>query len=95
MQSERAEVLRQAVMIIWDEITMAEKRAVGIVDQLLRDVAGVETPFGGKLFIISGDWRQLLPVVVRGSRSAIVNATVKRSELWPLFRVVTLCRAYP
>ena len=39
--------------------------------------------FGGRVFIFSGDWRQILPVIKRGTRAQVVNATLKRSHLWP------------
>ena len=37
---------------------------------------------GGKIMLISGDFRQLLPVIEKGNRSAIVNHTIKKSALW-------------
>ncbi|CAF1157243.1 unnamed protein product, partial [Brachionus calyciflorus] len=39
-------------------------------------------PFGGKKFLIGGDFRQTLPVVLRGHRADIINATIKSSYLW-------------
>jgi len=39
-------------------------------------------PFGGKKFIIGGDFRQCLPVVLRGKRADIINASIKSSYLW-------------
>ena len=35
--------------------------------------------------MLSGDFRQVLPVVPRASRAGIVRACLKRSALWPLF----------
>ena len=60
------------------------------VDALLRDLCKnvhdqawrQDYLFGGRVFIISGDWRQILPVIKRGSRATIVAATLKRSHLW-------------
>ena len=40
VQSERARVLRESKLIIWDEITMADGRALVVVDRLLRDLMG-------------------------------------------------------
>ena len=39
-------------------------------------------PFGGLTVLFSGDWRQILPVVKRGSRNATVDATLKQSYIW-------------
>ena len=80
--SEKAKLIREALIILWDEITMADKRAVECLDRLLREIMGVDAPFGGKVVVFSGDWRQLLPVVKKGSRAQVVNTTLKRSSLW-------------
>ena len=39
---------------------------------------------GGKVVVLAGDFRQVLPVVPRGSRPAVVAATLPHSRLWPL-----------
>ena len=39
-------------------------------------------PFGGKRFIFAGDFRQILPVIRRGSPAQVLAATVKYSYLW-------------
>ncbi|KIH61173.1 hypothetical protein ANCDUO_08561 [Ancylostoma duodenale] len=44
-------------------------------------------PFGGKLFIIGADFREVLPVVEQGQREDVVEACVRHSVLWPLFTV--------
>ena len=62
---------------------MSHKHVFEAVDKSLRDVLQNENElFGGKVFLLGGDFRQILPVVVRGSREETVNATVKRSYLW-------------
>jgi hypothetical protein len=48
----------------------------------VRDPALERVHFGGKLVIFAGDWRQVLPVVVRGGRAQVVNACLKSSVLW-------------
>jgi ATP-dependent DNA helicase PIF1 len=59
--STRADILRKAAILIWDEVTMADKKAIECVDRLLREVmasqdASLDTfPFGGKLIIFSGN----------------------------------------
>ncbi|KAK6764529.1 hypothetical protein RB195_024740 [Necator americanus] len=44
-----------------------------------------DKPFGGKLFIIGGDFRQVLPIVEHGQRDDFVNSCVTNSVLWSLF----------
>lgn len=36
-----------------------------------------DLPFGGKTILFAGDFRQMLPVVRRGTRAAIVSASIK------------------
>ncbi len=38
---------------------------------------------GGCTILFSGDFRQILPVVTRGTRADEINASLKRSNLWP------------
>ncbi|CAN0177300.1 unnamed protein product, partial [Laminaria digitata] len=57
-ESERAQVLRRADLIIWDEIPMSNKFAPEALDLTLRDLRRNNTPFGGATVLFSGDWRQ-------------------------------------
>jgi hypothetical protein len=96
IQTERARVLRDAQIIVIDEATMGHRDVYRVVDVLLRDIMGAvdvaleQVPFGGKVMVLAGDWRQLPPVVRHGSRGATVNATLKRSALWDVFRVLKM-----
>jgi ATP-dependent DNA helicase PIF1 len=82
MQSPEAQSLRNTTLFIWDEAPTMHKFCFEAVDRLLRDVMQIDIPFGGKIFIIGGDFRQTLPVVLRGFRADIINATIKSSYLW-------------
>ena len=61
---------------------MLSKQVLRYVDRLLRDVCNTGVPFGGKTVLLGGDWRQLCPVVVNGSREDQVAESIK---LDPLF----------
>ena len=52
------------------------------IDRSLRFIRDVNQPFGGLTVLFSGDWRQILPVVKRGSRVTTVDATLKNSYIW-------------
>ena len=52
----------------------------------------MDIPFGGKLIVFGGDFRQILPVVPKGSRHDIVFATINSSYLWGSCKVLTLTR---
>lgn len=84
-QSTLAAEIKTANLIIWDEVPMVNKLAVEAVDRTLRDIMQIPNlPFGGKAVLFGGDFRQILPVVERGSRSKIINASLKSSYLWNL-----------
>lgn len=89
-QQKEARDLQATDVIIWDEISMAPKVALEDVDSLLKDIMQNELPFGGKVFVIGGDFRQVLPVVEHGQRQDIVDACVQKSALWTLFQVYRL-----
>jgi len=48
-----------------------------------------DLPFGGKVVVFGGDFRQCLPVVSRGSRATIVSAALSRSVLCRQVRILT------
>jgi hypothetical protein len=90
MTSADAEQLRKAKLLIWDESTMAPSLALKAVDRLLKEIMKSSEPFGGKVLLLGGDFRQTLPVVPHGSRSAIVEASLKFNELWEKFKILQL-----
>uniref|UniRef100_A0A914NGS9 ATP-dependent DNA helicase n=1 Tax=Meloidogyne incognita TaxID=6306 RepID=A0A914NGS9_MELIC len=80
-------------LIIVDEITMLEKTVLENVDKLCRIMVpkNQHLPFAGKVVIISGDWKQSLPVV-KNSRSpeAQVAVCLQNSNLYPMFHKTRL-----
>ncbi|KAG5539463.1 hypothetical protein RHGRI_019865 [Rhododendron griersonianum] len=89
-QSIQAELFRETKMIIWDEVPMQHKYCVEAVERTLRDIRDNPKPFGGITIVLGGDFRQILPVVPKGVREEIVNASLRRSDLWDDIRVLTL-----
>ena len=84
--SIRSDLLKNATIIIWDEVPMAHKSAFECVDVLLREICNnTQVPFGGKFIITLGDFRQVAPVVRNGGKAAIIQASVKNSHIWPNF----------
>ncbi|KAK4411839.1 ATP-dependent DNA helicase PIF1 [Sesamum angolense] len=69
---------------------MADKKAIETVDRTLREMFGVDLPFGGKIMILGGDFRQVVPVVVGGTRSQAVKASNVESHLWSSIKVLHL-----
>lgn len=81
MQTDAAQPIRAAQLIVWDEAPMAHKHCFSAVDRLLKDPTKNHLPCGGKVIVMGGDFRQMLPVIPKGGRAAIVNAANKRSAV--------------
>ena len=95
-QCKDAEIIRNAKIIIWDEASMISVDQIMTVDRTLRDIMKVESPLlkevplGGKLFVFGGDFRQVLPVIPRAQRPAIVSQCLNNSPLWPFVKTLRL-----
>jgi hypothetical protein len=93
MQSDFAKLLQEAKLIVWDEAPAQHRHCAEVVDRNLRDIMWrLDSPFGGKVVIFGGDFRQCPPVVSRGSQAAIVSATLSHSVLWHQVRILTLTK---
>ncbi|GBM57251.1 hypothetical protein AVEN_33490-1 [Araneus ventricosus] len=57
-------------------------RAFLAVDRLLQDLTKCLNPFGGKVVLLSGDFRPVLPVILRGSRSLTAASCLKKHCFW-------------
>ncbi|XP_012833445.1 PREDICTED: uncharacterized protein LOC105954317 [Erythranthe guttata] len=89
-QSPQAELLIKARLIIWDEAPMMHRYCFEALDKTLRSITHVPKPFGGKVVVLGGDFRQILPVVLKASRQDIVHATINSSQLWEECKVLKL-----
>jgi len=88
LQSNEAKELLETNVFIIDEGPMTPKYAIEIIDRLLRTLTkNPNIPFGGKIIIIGGDFRQLLPVRKNGTKSECVNLSIKYSYLWNFFEI--------
>ena len=85
-------LIMKTKLIIFDEMTMQHKHVFECVDRSLREVTGIDRPFGGITAVFSGDWRQCLPVIKRGGRGDVVDACLKSSYLWKYMIVKNLTR---
>nr|KAJ0215763.1 hypothetical protein LSAT_V11C300143230 [Lactuca sativa] len=66
---ELASLIRKTSLIIWDEAPMVHKHAFEALDRTFKDLLRCvnstisNIPFGGKVIVFGGDFRQILPVV--------------------------------
>ena len=87
----RGKLFQACHLLVIDEVTMGHRMVYEAVDRSLRFVRGQEDRlFGGLTVLFAGDWKQILPVVLRGTRAQIVDATLKRSYIWQSVEVLTL-----
>ncbi|XP_075086514.1 uncharacterized protein LOC142169177 [Nicotiana tabacum] len=75
-QSGGAKLIRKAKFIVWDEAPMARRQTIETVDRSFRDIMDVDEPFGGKVIVFRGDFRQVQPIVPKSTRAETVNASL-------------------
>ena len=84
--SRFAAVLNVAHAIIIDEISMQDRAVLEYIDKSLRQVAPTQelrsTPFGGKVVVLGGDWKQLMPVVIGAGNEKQAQRSVKNCSLF-------------
>ncbi|XP_058772569.1 uncharacterized protein LOC131646573 [Vicia villosa] len=94
--SDRGDLLKLSKLIIWDEAPMCHKFCFEALDKTLKDIMGGSKAsnkiFGGKVIVFGGDFRQILSVIPRGSRSDIVHATINSSYIWDHCKVLKLTK---
>lgn len=96
--SPLSHLIRKTRLIIWDEAPMVQKQCFEAVDRTFRDLLRIDNPnserlpFGGKIIVFGGDFRQILPVIPKGSRSDIVYHSLNSSYLWDHCQVLTLSK---
>lgn len=94
--SDLADLIRQAKLIIWDEAPMIQSYCYEAFDRTLRDICRSDPSepsnrvFGGKVVLFGGDFRQILPVIPNASRNEVVHATINSSYLWQHCKVMNL-----
>jgi hypothetical protein len=80
----QAHVLKECKLIVWDEVTMSHCNALHALDKTLQDLRGNTSLMGGVIVVLSGDFRQTLPIITRGTPADEIKACLKNSYLWPL-----------
>ena len=89
-KSKEAHLINMAKLFIWDEAPMIHKYAFEAVDRTFRDIIQVDKPFGGKIFIFGGDFRQILPVIPHSTRAEIVSSSLSQSYIWKYMNIMKL-----
>ncbi|KIH67432.1 hypothetical protein ANCDUO_02239 [Ancylostoma duodenale] len=86
----KAEVLKKCELIVWDECTMAHKKAHEALDRMLQDIRGNNHLMGGIAVVLAGDFRQTMPVIPRSTPADELSACLKASHIWRHVHKLTL-----
>ena len=76
--------------IVWDEIPMSHRFSVEALHLTLKDLMGNNIIMGGKNISLSGDLRQIGPVVKHGGPAETIDASIISSPLWKHVRRMRL-----
>ncbi|XP_038685799.1 uncharacterized protein LOC119985580 [Tripterygium wilfordii] len=83
-----ADLIKRACLIVWDEAPMTHRHCFEALHRSLSDIFDCDDEtnanqcFGGKIVLLGGDFRQILPVVIKGSRHDTIKACITQSSLW-------------
>ncbi|XP_024190810.1 uncharacterized protein LOC112194807 isoform X4 [Rosa chinensis] len=89
-QSALAQLVQDSTAIIWDEAPMTHRHVFEALDRTFRDIMDVDLPFGGKIMIFGGDFRQVLPVIPKGTKSELIQASIVKSTFWTHIKILRL-----
>ncbi|XP_050902042.1 uncharacterized protein LOC127110307 [Lathyrus oleraceus] len=94
--TKHSQLFEAIYVIIWDEAPMSHKNCFEALDKTFKDVMSKKglqnTIFAGKVIVFGGDFRQILHVVPRASRSYIVHESISSFYVWDYCQVLTLTK---
>ena len=85
--SKQAQLLRNCVAFIIDEASMIPTHVLHAIDRCLRDITSEQVPFGNKVFLLGGDFRQVLPIVPHAPPAVVIDTCIKKSPLWHFIQI--------
>lgn len=82
LDSDEADIIREAKIVMVDEVSMMHVDLLNMMDRFLRTLMRTDELMGGKLIVLMHDFKQILPVVPGGKKVHILNASVFNSDVW-------------
>jgi len=76
--------------LIIDEIPLLNVGIVEAIDTACQLLTGIQEPFGGKIVIAIGDFRQVAPIVKHGSELDTYQASILSWPVWQTFTTLEL-----
>ena len=86
-QSSLAKLFRMSKLLMIDESTMLNRYLLEALHRTLQDLMGNDRPFGGKVIVLAGDFRQCLPVIPGATKGEIISQCINQSTLWGYFQI--------
>ena len=85
--SYNAQMIRNASLIISGEATMKTNHTLDAINHLFQTMMKIHNvPYGEKVLLLGGDFRQCLPVVRHGKRVKVTESTIRNNGTLPIFR---------
>ncbi|KAI5407159.1 hypothetical protein KIW84_053420 [Lathyrus oleraceus] len=69
---------------------MTNKNCLEALDRSLQDICSNNAPFGGKVLIMGGDFRQVLPLVRKVTKAQMISVCIVQSHLWNHTKILCL-----
>jgi ATP-dependent DNA helicase PIF1 len=93
--TERAELLRQCTLIIWDEVCNQNMHDIEAASYLVCDLLQCDrkVPFAGKCVMFWGDFRQIPPVVTTNKKIDTLDCSFISSWMFPLLETIILVQS--
>lgn len=77
---------------MWDESPMSHRKGFEALNNCLKDLKNLNLLMGRVTVLLTGDFRQTLPVVLKGTRANEIVACIKFSYLWPQIEKFSLTK---
>ena len=84
------DLLKTEVLVI-DEATQLHKNFLEDLNEKLKDFRENSLPFGGITVILSGDFKQTLPIVIRSHQLAQIRVCIKNLLRRNSSRIINFC----
>jgi hypothetical protein len=90
--NERAVLLRESKLIIWDEVCNQNMHDIEAASNLVCDLMQVDrkVPFAGKCVLFLGDFRQIPPVVTTNRKTDTLDCSFISSWIFPMLHSIIL-----
>lgn len=96
--SNLVELIVNTKLIIWDEAPMINRMCIKAINKSFRDIMqfsnpnSANQPFGGKIVVFGGDFKQIFPVIPKETKQDTVFSSINTSYFLDYCKVMRLTR---